>query len=125
MSSLTPSGIRSISCIISARTCSSLVVDRDIGVGGGYLGYRGRSGVSLGCGGKFGVDFVLWRPRVRRESVDLVFRRSPSIGDVLTKISDGHKLCRSLYLLTMSPSDEKAVSDSHVASEMGYPFHFM
>ena len=82
MSSLTPSGIRSISCIISTQTCLSLVVDKDIGVGGGYLGYGGRSGVSLGCGGKFGVDFVLWSPRVHRESVDLVFRISPSIGDV-------------------------------------------
>ena len=63
MSILTPSGIRSISCIISALTCSSLVVVRDIGVGGGYLGYSGR----------FGVNFVLCRPWVHKESVDLVF----------------------------------------------------
>ena len=62
VSSLVPSGIRSISCIISSWMYSSLVMDRDIGVGGGYLGYSGKSGVGLGYGGKFGVDFVLCRP---------------------------------------------------------------
>ena len=49
------------------------MMDRDIGVGGGYLGYGGKFRVGLGYGGKFGVNFVLCRPRVRRESVDLVF----------------------------------------------------
>ena len=73
MSSLAPSGIRSISCTISSWMCSSLVIDRDIGVGGGYLGYSGKFGVDLGYGGKFGVDFVLWRLWVHSENVDLVF----------------------------------------------------
>ena len=34
-----------------------------------------------------------------------------------------YRLWRSLYSWTMLPSDEKAVSDSHVASSIGYPFH--
>ena len=36
-----------------------------------------------------------------------------------------YRLWRCLYSWTMLPSDEKAVSDSHVASEIGYPFHLM
>ena len=36
-----------------------------------------------------------------------------------------YNLWHSLYSWTMLPSDEKAVSDSHVASEIGYPFHLM
>ena len=81
VSSLTPFGIRSISCIMSSQMCSSLVIDKDIGVGGGYLGYGGKFGISLGCGGKFKVDFVLCRPLVRNEKVDLVFRMILSIGE--------------------------------------------
>ena len=71
MSSLTPFGIRSISCIMLSRTCLSLVIDKDTGVGGGCLGY----------GGKFGVDFILCKPWACKESVDLVFRSIPSIGE--------------------------------------------
>ena len=36
-----------------------------------------------------------------------------------------HRLWHCLYSWTMLPSDEKAVSDSHVASLIGYPFHLM
>ena len=39
VSGLMPSGIRSISQAISLRVCSSLVMARDKGVGGGYVGY--------------------------------------------------------------------------------------
>ena len=46
---LTPSGIKSSSCVISSWTRSSFSMDRDSGVGGKNLGY----------GGKFGVDFDL------------------------------------------------------------------
>ena len=59
VSGLVPSGIKSILQAISFRVCSSWVTDMDNGVGGEYLGYGGSSGVSLGCGGKFGVNFVL------------------------------------------------------------------
>ena len=59
----TPSGIKSISCVISSWTRLSFSMDRDNGVGGGWLGY----------GGRFGVDFDLCKSRGRREKVDLVF----------------------------------------------------
>ena len=52
-SSLTPSGIRSISSVISFWTCSSFSIDSNSGVGGGCLGYSGR----------FGVDFDLCKSR--------------------------------------------------------------
>ena len=35
-----------------------------------------------------------------------------------------HSWCLSLYVCSMSPSFEKADSDSHVALVIGYPFHF-
>ena len=69
--SLTPSGIRSISCVISPWTYSSFSIDRDNGVGGGCLGY----------GGRFGVDFNLCKLRGRRERVNLVFRSMFSISE--------------------------------------------
>ena len=68
---LTPSGIRSISRAISSWTRSSFSIVRDIGVGGGCLGY----------GGRFGVDLDLCKSRGRRESVDLVFRSKFSMGE--------------------------------------------
>ena len=69
--SLTPSGIKSISCVISSWMHSSFSMDRDNRVGGGCLGY----------GGKFGVDFDLCKSRGRREKVDLVFRSMFSISE--------------------------------------------
>ena len=48
---LTPSGIRSISRVISSCTRLSFSIVRDVGVGGGCLGY----------GGRFGVDFDLYK----------------------------------------------------------------
>ena len=36
-----------------------------------------------------------------------------------------HRLWHCLYSWTILPSEEKAVSDSHVASSIGYPFHLM
>ena len=39
VSGLMSSGIRSISQAISFRVCSSLVMAKDRGVGGGYFGY--------------------------------------------------------------------------------------
>ena len=68
---LTPSGIRSISRAISSWTCSSFSIVRDVGVGGGCLGY----------GGRFGVDLDLCKSRGRRERVDLVFRSKFSMGE--------------------------------------------
>ena len=68
---LTPSGIRSISRVISSWTRSSFSIVRDNGVGGGCLGY----------GGRFGVDFDLCKSRGRRERVDLVFRSIFSIDE--------------------------------------------
>ena len=68
---LTPSGIRSISRVISSWTRSSFSIVRVNGVGGGYLGY----------GGRFGVDFDLCKSRGRRERVDLVFRSIFSIDE--------------------------------------------
>ena len=127
VSYLAPLGIKLISCTMSSWTCSSLVIDKDSGVGGGYLGYGGKFGIGLECGGRFGIDFVLCKPWVHNEKVDLVFQMivfiDESVFRCLVKILGDHKLCRSLYLLTISPSEEKAVSDSHVASEIGYPFH--
>ena len=60
---LTPSSIRSISCVISSWTRSSFSIVRDSGVGGGCLG----------CGGRFGVNLDLYRSQGRRERVNLVF----------------------------------------------------
>ena len=68
---LTPSGIRSISRVISSWTHSSFSIVRDIGVGGRCLGY----------GGRFGVDFDLCRSRGWRERVDLVFQSRFSIDE--------------------------------------------
>ena len=48
---LIPSGIKSISCVISSWTCSSFSMDKNNRAGGGCLGY----------GGRFGVDFDLCR----------------------------------------------------------------
>ena len=73
VSYLAPLGIKLISCIMSSWTRLSLVIDKDSGVGGGYLGYDGKFGIGLGCGGKFGVDFVLCRPWVHKEKVDWSF----------------------------------------------------
>ena len=116
---MTPSGIRSISCVISSRTHSSFSIVRENGVGGGCLGY----------GGKFGVDFDLCKSRGRREKVDLVFRSIFSIDEGKRKFQFddvcGYRLWRSLYSWTILPSEEKAVSDSQVASSIGYPFHLM
>ena len=81
VSYLAPLGIKSISCIMSSWTCSSLVIDKDSGVGGGYLGYGGKFRIGLGCGGKFGVNFVLCRCWVHKEKVDLVFRMIVSIDE--------------------------------------------
>ena len=68
---LTPSGIKSSSCVISSWSRSSFSIVRDNGVGGGCLGY----------GGRFGVDFDLCKSRGRRERVDLVFRSKFSISE--------------------------------------------
>ena len=66
---LAPSVIRSISHAISFRVCSSLVMARDKGVGGGCLGY---------CS-KIRVDLDLCKSQGCKENVDLVFWRRFSI----------------------------------------------
>ena len=69
-SGLMLSGIKSISQAISFRICSSLVMAKDRGVGGGYLGYCGR----------FGVDLDWCKLRGCRERVNLVFQSNFSIS---------------------------------------------